>query len=317
LIPKMKYKLSDGVTQSILGNFVQCRELAFKTLNEWEKPGVSRPMEWGNIFHRLDQLWCEEIRRQQLLKRKNIKINTGKIFTDYEAEYRKVALKSGTDMAIVEEDFAMAEPVWDHYTYYWEREEYKRKWLGLESTFDVQFAGYRLRGQRDGVFEIHKKASLWLKETKTKGKISVDSILAALGFDFQNLFYITASEVETGRKIKGVLYNIVRRPGLKRGKDSLTEYCNRIFDHIEADPEHYFKRFEITYSKEVVEDFQQNELPAKLHEFYMWLNGKLPTYKNQRACMGQWYCQFLKACGQRNMRGYKQTAKLFRELTGR
>ncbi len=311
----MKYKIEDGITQSILGSQVHCRQLGDYILNEWEYPGENRAMEWGNIFHRLDQIWGEEISEMQKSKKK-YQIDHLKIFRKVEREYTKEAGKRMMNMDHVQEDFAMAEAVWDHYCDFWEKDDMKTRWMGLESTFDVNFNGYRLRGQRDGVFETAKR-KLWLKETKTKGRIpNQTTLMSLLGFDFQNLFYLTASEVETGRKIEGVLYNIVRRPGLERKDDSLIEYYNRIFDHIDKDPEHYFKRYEIFYPRSVIEHFQNEELPAKLKEFEMWINGEIATFRDQRSCQGLWNCKFIRACDQNNMDGYNQTATLFRELGG-
>jgi hypothetical protein len=150
-------------------------------------------------------------------------------------------------------------------------------------------------------------------ETKTKSQIDEDTITSALTFDLQNQFYIIACDC-IKIPIRGVLYNIIRKPGLKKSESETTlQYSERIAKDISLRPTHYFKRFEVTYPIESINLFR-DELLAQLIELRMFLDGKLKLFKNPTACLGRGACGFLGACAQGNMVGYAQTRKLFREL---
>ena len=315
----------DGVTQSMLQNYFACRQRAKFSLDGWRRVGGSkRAIEFGNLFHFLLEKWYSA--KPSASASASASASTS-FFETCADQWLVRAAKIGDDLQAVEEDLARAAPVFRGYIDYWSKADRQKTWVELEETFDViyqMFPGwtgkYRLRGRCDGIFYSKKQRSreYWLFETKTKGVISEDTISAALAFDFQNQFYITAKELETRKKITGVVYNVIRRPGAKlNAAGDIQELGGRIKADVEKQPDHYFKRFEVPYPREILKKFKEKELPNKLLEFNAWWNGFLYcTFKNQSACVSRWNCEYLDACADCNgkMVGYVQDGRLFPEL---
>ena len=213
------------------------------------------------------------------------------------------------DAQVLEDILGVAEAVFPSYVDVWLEDWSVRKWVSLEAEFTQQWEGYMLHGYRDGIFEQNGKT--WILETKTKSRID-GNLEEAIGFDGQILLYVVATEAHPsmqGKKITGVLYNVIRKPGLKRkAEESFQEYAQRIKDDIQKDHAHYFKRYEITFSEPEKERFRQ-ELRYKLQDYTAWLQGKLTTYRNENSCIGIFNCQYLSMCSSGSTVGYKQVVK--------
>jgi hypothetical protein len=187
----------------------------------------------------------------------------------------------------------------------------KFKWLAIEKSFDIDFHGFKLRGKIDGVFE--HKGKVWLLEHKTKGRIP-DSVFQMLGFNFQNLLYITSFEQEFKTKVCGVQYNIIRNPQVKMTqKDkSFADFRNRISSAFDADPKYYFMRSEMFYSDEEKEKFK-TDLLQRLN-LIKYIRENDITFRNQSACeTGSYTCKFIEYCSTGLLSQYSKE-KLFPEL---
>jgi hypothetical protein len=231
--------------------------------------------------------------------------------------WEKTAAKAGDKPEDVQADLAKAKAVFPAYVARWHADDVKRKWVEVEQVFDIlDFGDFRLRGKIDGVFEA-KNAALWILETKTASQISEETLSQALAFDFQSLWYVHAVEKKLGRKVAGVLYNVVRVPQIGKGDDkSSGGFVDKVRADIDKRPEFYFVRFEIPFSKGARERFNL-ETESKLIEFRRWIAGELPTYKNEFACRAKWNCTYLPVCacgGDPVAAGFKQSGELFSEL---
>ncbi len=307
-IKRIPYEITDGITQSILNTFMTCRQQAKFYLDGWRTYDTSDAMRFGSLFHWLLQELYDAVRTGE-------EVALGRV-TDllekYETDQQQIS-SSITAIQKLELDLAMAEalilPYMDHYP-----EDFTQKrWEGVESEFANDWNGFLLRGKMDGIYQVKK--SYWLLETKTKSRIEEGTLSDALAFDFQNLFYLLNAEIMLGKPIKGVLYNIVRRPSLRQKQlETMGEFCARIKQDVLDKPEHYFKRFEIVYDKDTRKQFAQ-ELKWKLRDFKAWSRGEIPTYKNETACTAKWTCRYLSACASGRMAGYHQNGKLFEELS--
>ena len=161
------------------------------------------------------------------------------------------------------------------------------KTLQTELEFRAEFHDFIMVGKIDGVLSLRKKPKdIWLREYKFKEKISEVTIKDSLGFNFQNLYYLSAYYLLTGTLPKGVLYTIIRKPVLKcSDKESLSDHKDRIIAHIKKNGDkYYFKKFEVPYFKKQVVDFMVNQLFPKLTEFSQWNQGCLPTYRGEKSC---------------------------------
>jgi len=311
----MPYTIDQGVTQSMLNSWRTCRYLSSLQLAGWRPKRFKTSFRFGSLVHDI----LEAIYRGM---RADSKISTPKGIKRFIAgkvrENLSCALPSES-MDEIELEGAFAEALLaGPYLRQWP-EDFKRDWVGVESQFDYDFAGFRLRGKRDAVFRQtgKKGGGLWLLETKTKSRIEEAELELYLSFDFQSLFYLLSLAVANpGEEIKGCLYNIIRRPALREteAKESREEFIERVGEDIRKRPDHYFKRYELVFTPKTLQEFK-SDLLKQLAEFKEWQNGKLPTYKNPQACVGRFQCEFLEHCSSGTFAGYVQEAP-FRELDG-
>ena len=197
----------DGVTQSLLSSFINCHQQCEYILNKWEMPKKKTALIFGGLFHFLIEHYLKALM-------------DSKPIPDF-SELERMWIKSEgkeyykEDPEETEKLLGFASALFPEYVKFWERDDTKRiKWLALEEEFDVNYEGFKLRGKRDGLLQYtkDKKKLPWLLETKTTSRIDEGTLEEALEFNFQNLFYLTATEIETKQKLGGILYNIIRKP---------------------------------------------------------------------------------------------------------
>jgi len=304
------YSIQDGITQSILSNFMACRQRCLYSLNRWYAPGRSST-QFGSAFHEmLDKIHTRIQQGGDIPPEKLLKTWLSK----YRAEQVK-EIKDQKSLEALNKNIWVVSAVLPVYVEFYEGTLLKWKWLEVEKTFDVKYKGYRLRGKRDGLYEMGKqKKTLWLMEHKTRSRIDEEKLLLSLSYNFQNLFYILAAEKEKRKKISGCLYNVIRNPGHRQGKnESLRDLAKRIEAEVRKDPEHFFMRYEVSYTEKEKRQFEQ-ELGEILKEYKAWLSGRMATIRNSFNCETPWTCEYIQACGTGSLKTYKQKPKLFEEL---
>lgn len=307
------YSLRDtGITQSLMCSYMKCPRCFLLGLNGWQNPGKGRKTGFGSMFHdMLDKVYSYHMKTGKIPSKKRVR----KWLLAYVRANAKTTLsgKSRTDLVL---DQAKAYVLLTEYVRHYKRDFTHKKFTDVERVFDVQFAGARLRGKKDGRFALIKqngKASQWIMETKTKSKINEEEITLHLAIDFQNLFYITADELEFGTPVKGVLYNIIRYPGHRLSGDTIIDFQKRLRAEVRKNPGHFFMRFEVPYDKEDKAQFK-----AELREHFRLINrllaGKDKVLRRQTSCMGRYACDYMLACAGGNLSGYTKTGELFSEL---
>lgn len=184
------------------------------------------------------------------------------------------------------------------------------------NTIDPLF-NVLIRGRFDQVFE-DKKKKLWLFETKCLSVISEDNIIALLPEDIQCLLYLLAIKLIYKRKPAGVLYNIVRRPGLRQGK---TETLQQLLTRVEKDvtsparQDHYFKRIEMVIDWSEIEAWQENFLNPILQEIQDWDKGNVRHWPNPDALSSKYgRCELFSLITQKDTTQYYKRKTVFNEL---
>ena len=301
------YHPESGITQSMLGAFLSCRQKAAFQLAGWEPVGGSVALVLGSLAHDVLEHMYRDAKKgkkwagqaQAILQQRLAKF-------EYDSDHNLANPQDAIDISI------KVEAMIKNYITYYAKEDRNAEWLALEHRFDVEFMGWRLRGMMDGVRKVQR--SWWLFETKTASRIDESALSGYLTYDLQNLFYLLAMELVAGVKLKGVIYNIIRKPQLRLKKDENKDsFLIRIQEDIVVRPSFYFKRFEIFYPDEVREEFKE-QLLAKLSDYAAWLAGDLKTYRNETACTARWNCEFISACASGDTVGYSKTKVLYREL---
>lgn len=271
-----------GITQSILSNF-DCRRKFLLSTNGWGKPR-EKNFIFGRIGHDCLDKYYQGEEYESLIDAAYLKDqeNDEPLLEDIQYDFLRIMIQ--------------------RYTEYYSSDK-KLKIIAPEQKFSVMFENTLLRGKIDLIINILKK--YWLMEHKFYSSIDVDNMILSLSFNSQILFYALAAEILYNREIRGVIYNIIRRPRFKK--------MNTFLEKINENPEHFFFRFEILTDSKSLKEFKM-ELKEKLSDVRKLLKKEIYPYKNENACVQKYACEFLEACALGHMTGYIQGDNLMPEL---
>jgi hypothetical protein len=285
-VPK-DYSLTKGISQSQLTDFMRCRMKWLYRINNLTTEGTVTRTNFGSVFHFLLS-WLYKFGYDAMHDKK-----IAMAIAVYRAE------NVGMDAQAMEEDCALAETVFRRYMVFYAKEDKTIEVLHNEELMK-SINGLDVRTLKvDLAYRSGK--DLWLMEHKTKGRIDEEGMSLHLLMDFQNLFYVTGMETVLKEPIKGVKYNIIRTPQLKRKvSESLRDFCVRVDADIVSRPDFYFMRPPVSYSKEDKQWFLAHEYAGVLDDVKAVLAGKNQCYRNTTACLLPFKCEFLEACAMRN-----------------
>jgi hypothetical protein len=279
--PVWKGPEEDGITQSLLGLFLVCRErFRLRTIEGLSAPPeFNHSIEYGNMWHE-----CEEAHAEGKDWKKPLK--------DYCAQ---LCMKYKTQQQQIQKWFEVCKIQFPVYVEYWKhhKDMKKRTPLLQEEVFKVPHLlpsgrTVNLKGKWDSVDIVGtgKSRRVWLQENKTKGDIKDHLIERQLSFDIQTGIYLTSlAEGKTlPAKLEGVRYNVVRRP-LSGGKGSIRQhkptkknpegesaehYYGRLKDIIDEDPGHFFMRWNVEVSAQDLDKFKTHFLDPVLEQLCDW-----------------------------------------------
>jgi len=280
--PAWKGPLVDGVSQSMICDYLACKERFRVRVIE----GLSSPdsfnvsIEFGHMWH-----LCEEM------------FSAGKDWigplTDYAAELSK---RYRQEQSQVLKWYNVVKLHFPIYLGYWSNQEDEKHIEPLlqEVVFKVEYPLQNgkvafIRGKMDGV-DLIPGDGIYLKENKTKSKIDVQSIERQLTNDMQVMTYLTALHKirpsDWTEEIKGVRYNVIRRP-LSGGKgsirphqptknrpgESMEEFYERLIGVILDDVDNYFERWKCLVGPNELNKFQSQTLDPVINNLaddYEW-----------------------------------------------
>lgn len=277
---------SGGVTQSMLGRYLCCKErfriLVIEGLKP--RPRFSAPMDFGNLWHS-----CEEA------------LASGNDYTTgLENTLNKMLAQYPRDVENVLHWGSVAQELFPVYADYWSEHPDVRNRTPLlsEQVFDVSYTlpsgrVVRLRGKWDSEDLVNdgKTCDLWLQENKTKSSIDRPKIMRQLTFDLQTMLYLIALGQDTGiealekvkealgtRETRGVRYNVVRRSAHKTAASMMKKVkedmdCGRSNE--------WFDRFNVHVSAQDIKKFKQECLDPVLEnlldDYEWWADCKSET----------------------------------------
>lgn len=258
----------DGVTYSFLDEFQVCREQARLSYVEgYREKEMKEYFEFGNCIHN-----CIEAHG----KNKCRPINHNKILNSYR-DKRKHELK-GFERTKLHQIVETARLVWPAYVEHWQNQrgmEYHPdcQFVALEEEFKIPHrledgSEVFLRGRIDGLLRYKKQ--LWLMENKTKSIID-DRITDYLPLDLQTTIYSYVVEQKYGEPVAGVLYNVIKRPGLKLNKEGDVDLLlSRIKNDLVERPEFYFLRWNVHFDKGDIKKAIEKTLNPLLRNVVLW-----------------------------------------------
>tara|TARA_R110001592_G_scaffold265951_2_gene531569 strand:- start:4241 stop:5179 length:939 start_codon:yes stop_codon:yes gene_type:complete len=189
----------------------------------------------------------------------------------------------------------------------------------LEREFCIDVgAGVPARGKIDGCL-VDKDDNLWLLEHKTKAQINEEALLMTIPRDLQVNLYMEAVFQITGKRPIGVIYNVVRRPALRKKKtENMKEFALRIKEDIATREDHYFKMFEIIISEEE-NLYQVSLIKAEIKRFRLWHTKTVERQDPQHThnCSGVYgMCPYIGYCNsdKQDTSSLTKRKKLFSEL---
>lgn len=286
---------NSGLSQSLIGTFFSCPKRFLYKINGMEHVKKKESFFFGTMFHQaLDDYFNLNLDPTDLGTWTDTFIAEN--FKLYASERSEIEIKA-----------VVFEEVFDAYLQRFQMDTFQ----DVEIEFnELLFDKYRIRGKIDGLYQ-DKNGDLWVFETKTKSRITEDNLMLQLSFDFQTQFY-TYICMQLGYKIKGVVYNVIRVPGERKGKGTLQDLRDKIRAKIKKIPDYYFMRYEIPFSKRDIRLFRV-ELKNKLDHIQQCID-KNDYYKIQGSCIGAYTCEFLNVCGTGSFEGFKITGNPFPEL---
>ncbi len=291
----------DGITQSLLGKFLECRERFRLKVVEGlaEDEGFSRPLEFGNLWHTAEEAYLG-----------------GK---DWEAAVKKYRIllerRHPNDYAEILKWYKVCVVTFPIYLNYWKKhkDEANAKPVLEETSFAVPYtlpSGrlVLLRGKWDALRLLQigksKKLGIFIKEHKTKGEIDEDGILKTVGWNLQTMLYQVALRtllsthkhehnfypgMDSVRQLcgnyppGGVHYNVIRRPlaDFHAIKQRKTESLDQFIARLAKDPDDpkkgiipnakdYFMRWKVEVTDEDIQQFKDRTLHPILEQLWDW-----------------------------------------------
>ncbi len=270
----------DGISFSMLSKYLICPErFRLAAVEGWTPKGIAVPLEFGSAFHKCMEHVEGGGRIEQV----------GLITNEYMKgrKKEKASIMTTQDMQDLERVMGMVQTTFYAYHEYWsnvhtfesDRKKYfdhHFKYKYQEETFDVIHTipsgrKVRLRGRWDAVLTNPVTKKLCLQENKTKSTIDEYAIEHGLKKDLQTQFYLWTLYLVEGLFPRHVLYNVIRRAGLRPGhNESVKDFVKRVEADIEKRPDHYFMRWVVDFDIEDLTLFRKRALDPLLTTVVEW-----------------------------------------------
>jgi hypothetical protein len=298
----------EGVTQSMLGSYLCCKErFRLRVIDGLATPeGFNHLIEYGNMWHECEEAYAGEKEEWGFVLLRYTK----KLCKQYPLQQEQIL--HWYNVCLVQ---------FPHYINAWKTTKEDKYDISLfqEEKFEVPYklpSGriILLRGKWDEI-KLKEKGinnGLWLKENKTKGTIDEEKMVKQLSFDLQTMTYQVALQTAINldkpdtsvgelpffprKTVKGILYNVIRRPlsggvgSIRRHKATKTKpeetaehFYGRLSDIIGADPSYFFMRWSVSVSQKDIERFKTQTLDPLLENLvddYEWWSQCLERSKD-------------------------------------
>jgi len=225
-------------------------------------------------------------------------------FTDatIDRRYKELLQGSiGTDYQQVEVDKAALKGLMRGYRNVYRKELEGRSVLDFryqekELTWNLALRGrtYVLTGKLDAVSVHRKSARHYIVERKFPGQLS-KNFVDDMEMSPQTPWYLIAYCETYNPKRVGILYDYIRRPGIRQRKGESKEgFIQRVFKESTTRPEFYFYRAFVRKSPQDILMLKQ-EIVNQIH-LMEYVSDKGLWSKNRKACLARGRCQFLDIC---------------------
>jgi hypothetical protein len=214
--------------------------------------------------------------------------------------------KSDADREQIRADYELAKKVVRLWTESWGQthpfgnQELEWKESEFEWSYNIPETDFVHVGKSDGIVRHKKYDKLFLYELKTAADRGRDSYVHRLMVDKQissNLIALRARDID----VEGVIYDIVWKPGLIRGKnrktmpdETLEKFGDRIFGTMKDEPHKYFERHIVYRNSQDIAEYER-DLRHQFEALYI-AKKKKAFYRNSNACDDYGLCEFFSSC---------------------
>jgi hypothetical protein len=259
---KSKWDLyEDGISYSALSKFVNDRErFRIRAVEGLAPGGSSEALEFGNVFHNLLEWYSSGVNSASVLQRR-----LSRYLRETGADSNSTKLANQAF-----EVFILYREYWDDkHMNFIEQEEKFRVSVPLSTGRSVPIVGRRDAIYRDT--SPGQSGCLYLMENKTKAQIDHVWLESALPFNLQTMMYCYSIQRDYNEIPAGVLYNVIRRPGLRQKvKETDRDFQKRIREDISSRPEHYFVRHRVDFAPNDLNNFVDRVLQPLLEQVAVW-----------------------------------------------
>ena len=312
----------DGVTQSMVQKWLQCpRQAQLEYVDGWTPHTQSDAILFGNVVHYVLQFAYADDRPKPG--------NIAALIRGYEDILYKDGEPSSEVLEKNEIIFGQAQALLECYFIKYQN-DWEANWLFTEKVFEVPYhfaSGEHtfLRGKIDGALVLQgkdNKPKLWFMDHKTTSRPDIDNLLTLLPVDFQVWFYlfcISQSPDFAGKKITGFMYNMIRRPSLRRTpKDTtITDFVERCRMDIVNRMDHYFTRIYLRITREEIIHWKETQLDPIMRDMRVWVKSKYkwPSYFSPSALKTVYgLAPMAKAIANNDYTGLYKRSTVFQEL---
>lgn len=310
------WKWEDGLTQSFINQWLQCRETCrIRYIEGWRPRKKSPWFEFGTVFQYCLEQAFNEI--QLGLKLESTREFVHNSIIKYETEVKNpLEIVTSEEIQQAELIYLLAEKLLPIY-FRLRASDFNNEIIYNETEFDISHKAVRYRGKIDLGWKEKSNNSFWLLDTKCLSVIKPEIILGTLPHDIQCMLYLWAA-TQQNKNPKGIIYNVIRRPAHRQKNDeSVDDFTTRIAEEALSKPDHFFMRFRLEISPEEVQNWFNNDIEKITDDICHW--SKFPkklSYINPNTLETKYgKSQYFDLLTKNDCSGYYQGSNPFPELS--
>ena len=184
-----------------------------------------------------------------------------------------------------------------------------------ERKFELNLKDFLYTGEIDMLVQ-DIAGDWWVFETKTASAMALGAdFIDRVKIDWQVTGYLVAAKSIIGVRPRGVLYNIIKKPGIRLKKGETKQaFTRRVFEEytLHAQEKNYFQRHEFRLAPEQIDEWKKQILQIGKEIADRHQNKDSVWLQSTNACIGKYgSCVYLSACIDRkfNPMLYETTTK--------
>ena len=300
----------DGVTQSFLREFRKCKlQCNYNYVQGWEPIKQKDYFLFGECGHFVLE------RAYRLPKPPTIDEIT--LFINNFAATQDTSRLSPKDIQQRELIYGLVRAILIVYFVKYKKDWKDKHFVKTEIPFKIKFMDTYLCGKVDGIYRTIGDNYYIIDHKFLWNRTNFGDLGATLPFDIQCNFYLFALRRLLEKNIKGIVYNVILKPGqIQKKTESDVDYIQRVMTEYVSDPDKYFRRLRLQVSSPEMDLWKNQQLIPLLKEVKQWYeNGCSPEPYNDDALITKYgRCSLFTLITQGITNGYRKRTKPFGEI---